>query len=156
MSNFLRRAETFSSHDIFDQMTCSGKVFLIFHDSALGACESVLQKIFPTVPGIHPFNRKYFPRFTASTLNRKGVCIHWRKIKQFSKQIGLPSNFTCVHWKHKHCIFEYVVFLIWRVKMSSLHCTNPFFVRCFHIWNFFWCIFSCVSFSSVPVSYQVF
>ena len=31
-------------------MTCSRKVFLIFHDLALGACESVLQKIFPTGP----------------------------------------------------------------------------------------------------------
>ena len=108
MSNFLRRAETFSSHDIFDQMTCSGKVFLIFHDSTLGAYESVLLKIFLTVPGIHPFNRKYFPQFTASTLNRKWSTSH-------VYFVGVPCNV----WAH--------VFLTWGNLILSSN-------GCWHFW----------------------
>ena len=50
-------------------MTCSGKVFLIFYDSALGGYE-----IFPTIPTgpeVILFNGNYFPQFTASTFKQE-------------------------------------------------------------------------------------
>lgn len=43
-------AETFSSHDVFDQMTYSGKVFSIFC-----ARKSALQQIFTTAVEVIPF-----------------------------------------------------------------------------------------------------
>ena len=60
-----------------------------------------------------------------------GGCTHWRKIKYFYKQKGLTSNFTCVHWKYKHHIFEFWVSSVWWVKRSILHCTNRFYCQMF-------------------------
>ena len=60
-----------------------------------------------------------------------GGCTHWTKIKYFYKQKGLTSNFTCVHWKYKHHIFEFWVSSVWWVKRSILHYTNRFYCQMF-------------------------
>ena len=116
-------------------MTCLGKVFLIFHDSRLGACESVMQNNFPTSPGSHPFS--YSARslvvwsFSVNMkflipLISKGCCIQWRKIKPFYKQIRLTSSFTCVHWKDKHPSHIWICNLFNMVAKKKQFCCQIF------------------------------
>ena len=82
----------------------------------------------------------------------KGGCTHWRKIKYFYKQKGLASNFTCVHWKYKHHIFEFGVSSVWWVKRSILHCTNRFYCHMFsYLELFLMYIFLCHIFLGASV-----